>query len=295
MSENEIKKRIRKNDTLELEGVYKEGYGIIPKLVMKDKKLSIEAKAIYALLCSYAGKGKTAFPSIESQCRSLKISEARYLRHRKFLIEEGYITITQSRDIIEYSDGRKSEVRGNNTYTIINDPQPLHANKKDVQNNKKSCKPQKSDVSLNTQIVSVENESKQNVCIDNLSKENELKQNEGTNNITTNNISSNNNTSISSTSNSSNLDLIDKETHLKLSAYQQKMVLGWEYSRLDKSIQIFNDQDGVYFSLLRKIYYDENNFIVREKKLKFNNFEPREYDYDELEKGLTGWMNKEEA
>ena len=39
--------------------ILRAGYGIIPKVVMRDKNLSIEAKAIYAYLTAFAGDKKT--------------------------------------------------------------------------------------------------------------------------------------------------------------------------------------------------------------------------------------------
>ena len=42
------KKRKMSNDEIKLQGIFQEGYGIIPKMVMKDKRLTIEAKSIYA-------------------------------------------------------------------------------------------------------------------------------------------------------------------------------------------------------------------------------------------------------
>ena len=96
-------------DKLKLEGVLSMGYGIIPKLVMKDACLTIEAKAIYSYLCSYAGGGDTAFPSVELICNDLGISQNRYLKHRKHLIEKGYITIKRE---------RKEKGWSNNIYTI---------------------------------------------------------------------------------------------------------------------------------------------------------------------------------
>lgn len=69
------------------------GYGIIPKLVMKDKDLTIEAKAIYAYIASYAGAGKTAYPSVDLICSDLNIGKGRFQKHRKCLIEKGYLII----------------------------------------------------------------------------------------------------------------------------------------------------------------------------------------------------------
>lgn len=97
------------SDKLKLEGVLSQGYGIIPKLVMKDKDLSIEAKSIYSYFCSYAGGGNTAFPSVELICSDLGISENRLLKHRKQLIDKGYIKVKRE---------RKEKGWSNNIYTI---------------------------------------------------------------------------------------------------------------------------------------------------------------------------------
>ena len=84
------------SDELRLQGVMKEGYGIIPKLVMRDKDLSIEAKSIYSYMCSYSGNGSVAFPRVKTICADLKISEDRFFKHRKPLIEKGYITVKKN-------------------------------------------------------------------------------------------------------------------------------------------------------------------------------------------------------
>lgn len=86
-----------KKDMLKTGSVLSAGYGIIPKLVMKDKDISIEAKAIYAFLCSYTGKGDTAFPGIGIITGHLEISEHRFYKHRKALLEKGYISLTKER------------------------------------------------------------------------------------------------------------------------------------------------------------------------------------------------------
>lgn len=84
-------------DVLSSGGLFSKGFGFSPKSVMKDKRLSIEAKAIYAYLASYAGTGLTAFPSISLICTDLGIGKNRYFKHRKCLIDCGYITITQTK------------------------------------------------------------------------------------------------------------------------------------------------------------------------------------------------------
>lgn len=42
-------------DILRVEGIMAQGYGLNPKIVMRDKRLTPEAKCIYSYLCSFAG------------------------------------------------------------------------------------------------------------------------------------------------------------------------------------------------------------------------------------------------
>jgi DnaD/phage-associated family protein len=97
-------------DELIGEGIMSKGYGIIPKLIMKDKSLSIEAKGIYAYIASYAGAGTTAFPSVDLICGDLQISENRFHKNKKLLIDYGYIEVKRVRD--------KAGEFGRNVYTI---------------------------------------------------------------------------------------------------------------------------------------------------------------------------------
>lgn len=85
------------HDELRMAGVMEQGYGITPKSVMQDKRLTIEAKAIYAYIASYAGSGTTAFPGKKRIADDLNISEERLYNHRKLLIKYGYLTVTQER------------------------------------------------------------------------------------------------------------------------------------------------------------------------------------------------------
>ncbi|WP_336878123.1 helix-turn-helix domain-containing protein [Staphylococcus nepalensis] len=73
------------------------GYGSVYKKVMKDTELSIEAKAIYAYLTSYAGGKDTAFPSVSLICHELNISKNRFYNHRKELVEKEIISVRRER------------------------------------------------------------------------------------------------------------------------------------------------------------------------------------------------------
>lgn len=85
-------------DQLKLQKVESKGYGVIYKLPMLDKDLDVVAKAFYAYICSYAGAGDTAFPGMDKICSDLGVSRQRLERHRKALVEKGYITINKIKD-----------------------------------------------------------------------------------------------------------------------------------------------------------------------------------------------------
>lgn len=104
-------------DILRVEGVNARGYGIIPKIVMQDKRLSQGAKLIYAYFCTFAGAGETAFPSARKICADLGFgSEDTFRKHRNILVKFGYLRITQVR-------GPEGKFR-NNIYTLCQFPEP---------------------------------------------------------------------------------------------------------------------------------------------------------------------------
>ena len=80
-------------DMLQIDGIKCKGFGVIPKAVTLDPKLSIEAKAIYAYFASFSGGGNSAFPSREKILSDLKISKDRYYRHFNKLVEKGLLTV----------------------------------------------------------------------------------------------------------------------------------------------------------------------------------------------------------
>lgn len=139
------------------------GYGIIPKTVMTDKRLTVEAKAIYAYLASYSGTGMVSYPSTDLMLDHLGMSVNRYLKHRKLLEEHGYLTIKRKkidnllsknyyylnnepsrcihfRDI----DARHIENQYANSNSFKNNRKELSTSKKnekeETEKNKKECK-----------------------------------------------------------------------------------------------------------------------------------------------------------
>ncbi len=98
-------------DIIQVQGINSQGYGIIPKMVMQDKRLTIQAKAIYGYFCSYAGAGKTAFPKRSKIMYDLNISKDSYYKHFNLLKECRYIEVTQEKDKDGFFD--------RNIYTLI--------------------------------------------------------------------------------------------------------------------------------------------------------------------------------
>lgn len=100
-------------DILRVEGVNAKGFGTIPKAVMKDRRLSIQAKAIYAYFCSYAGAGNRPFPSRRTITEDLQISINTYHKHLNKLKSLDYIRVKQR---------KKSGVFTSCIYTIVEKP-----------------------------------------------------------------------------------------------------------------------------------------------------------------------------
>ena len=80
------------NTTYEVD-VLSMGYCTIGKLVMRNRDLTPEAKAIYAYIATYAGAGDTAYPSVDLICYDMNMGKDRFQKHKKSLIDKGYIVI----------------------------------------------------------------------------------------------------------------------------------------------------------------------------------------------------------
>lgn len=128
-----------------MDGVMSKGYGTIPKLIMQHENLSIEAKAIYAYLASYAGAGDTAYPSVSIMCKHLGISRDRFYRHRKALLDNDFIRIERNKNEGEWS---------NNLYTVVSMPRPQNKDteNKDTQNKDTENKDTINNSSINNSI-----------------------------------------------------------------------------------------------------------------------------------------------
>ncbi|MBQ9001879.1 MAG: helix-turn-helix domain-containing protein, partial [Eggerthellaceae bacterium] len=80
-------------DYVVVEGINARGFGTVPKAVMRDATLPVEAKGIYAYLCSFAGGGQTAFPSRATMLSELGLSKDRFYKYRAMLEERGLLRV----------------------------------------------------------------------------------------------------------------------------------------------------------------------------------------------------------
>ena len=81
------------------------GYGKIYKAVMRNRKLPLLAKSIYAYFCTYAGNGHQAFPKRDKIVRDLRINKDTFTKHLNNLVSDGYIA--------------KERTANGNLYTIV--------------------------------------------------------------------------------------------------------------------------------------------------------------------------------
>lgn len=120
-----MEKVISFGDQLKVEGINFKGFGILPKYVMLDPDLSIEAKTIYAYFCSFAGNGSATFPGRDKILSDLPMSKDAYYKHFRQLTDQGYITVEQQ-------GGNSGAVYGKNIYTLVSNPKKFSEKPEDT-------------------------------------------------------------------------------------------------------------------------------------------------------------------
>jgi DNA-binding MarR family transcriptional regulator len=66
-------------------------FGKVAQDVMRDPDVTMNAKAVYALLCSYIGEKPHCYPSVSDLCADLKASRSKIDRALNELTEKGII------------------------------------------------------------------------------------------------------------------------------------------------------------------------------------------------------------
>lgn len=74
------------------------GYGSVQREVMRSKTLPPQAKALYALLCSYAGNKSYCFPSVNALCEDLGLSKPMVVKYLALLDEQGIIIKSRNKE-----------------------------------------------------------------------------------------------------------------------------------------------------------------------------------------------------
>ena len=289
------------NSFIQVNGIMSQGYGFSPKAVMRDTRLTVEAKAIYAYMSSFAGAGLTAFPTIELQLHELGMGAKRYYKHRRLLEDLGYITIKQTR--IKKDNGKV--VSDKNIYILEQFPTPKP--KEEIQEDKVKNGNKNDDSEYSQNDQSDKNGSNTNFSEDGQNeqaqKEQSQKVQSNSNNLNSNNLNSNN---ISSSSKEDEEEEVKKLLDIcqlqnfKLSKKDIKaLLLVYPFDKIAKGIITAGSTDstiknykGYLVSVLNdmeKVKKVDININNKDSKKSNANFTQREQDMNELEKQLLGW------
>lgn len=278
---------------IQVNGIMSQGYGFSPQVVMRDTRLTVEAKAIYAYMSSFAGSGLSAFPTIELQLHELGMGAKRYYKHRKLLEDLGYITIKQTRI---KKDGKS--INDKNVYTL--EQFPVEKNNEDSNdkniNSENGQNDQTDKNSLNTNFSEVgQNEQSHN--------EQSHNDQSNSNSLNSNSLNSNNNISSSSKEDEEEvkklLDICQLQ-EFKLSRKDIKaLLLVYSFDKIAKGIIAsgstntkIKNYKGYLVSVLNdleKVKKVDININDKVSKKSNANFTQRDQDMNELEKQLLGW------
>lgn len=78
--------------------LYNTGFGIVPKKVMQDPTLSLQAKGLFSYLTTYANKDGDCFPSRDLMCSHLNIGKDTITKYLKELKGAGYLEVEQVKE-----------------------------------------------------------------------------------------------------------------------------------------------------------------------------------------------------
>ena len=110
--------RIKTYALIAEQGLEKAGWGLIPKSVMLDDRISIKAKAVYAYLCAFAGTETCCSPKQEHMLHHLGISYNSLRKYLKELRTFDLLLVCQ-----RYTDGKLSF----NDYILVRNPDEAKA------------------------------------------------------------------------------------------------------------------------------------------------------------------------
>ncbi len=160
-----------------------EYYGIIPKKVMNDKNVSIEAKAVYGYFCCFRNKetNDVVYTNINQIKTDLDIvSNARLNKNIKMLIEAGYVTKKQHTNGQKFSSNVYHLVGYQENIKVkeseLTDEEISEATQKNIEmrdlKNKTYKQVIQNENRLKKEIKAYESKIKANICYNSLEEEN---------------------------------------------------------------------------------------------------------------------------
>lgn len=96
---------------IELSGIFSEGYGFVPKKLMRAKDLSSTTKMVLCYLLSFTGAGVSCFPQIKDIAADLNITTRTVIRSINQSVKQGYIR--------KHQENRGGKIGTKNTYEIL--------------------------------------------------------------------------------------------------------------------------------------------------------------------------------
>ncbi|HID1127670.1 TPA: DnaD domain protein [Clostridioides difficile] len=120
---------------IEKGNILSDGYGLMPRLVARDRWLTVGARMLYSYLSSFAGINGTCFPTRDLICYELNISKDTFTKYKNELELSGYIKIHKNKS--------KQGKMQNNIYEIVFDRTYIDEciSRRGVKVNKKKKKP----------------------------------------------------------------------------------------------------------------------------------------------------------
>lgn len=82
-------------------------YGLVSTDIIQNSELSLRAKAVYTLLCTYAGNERTCYPLVSTLCERTGVSRRTMERILKELELKNYVT--RNNKVFIINDGLKKE------------------------------------------------------------------------------------------------------------------------------------------------------------------------------------------
>lgn len=109
---------------LESDSILEKGYGIVSRDIMRDKNISLGAKAIYSYLNSFAGSKGICYPSLDLIRLEMNLSKNTLNKYMKELKEIGLIKVYRLQN-------EDNNLLSNNIYEIALSYSTIEKNKKE--------------------------------------------------------------------------------------------------------------------------------------------------------------------